>query len=785
MNDSDETISGLQNRLESLARKQEDFSREINLLRFEIICLKRVEQEKISQPLEMIAGNVASATKAEMETREEIPVFIPFQEQPLESVQAEAPVSVKPLTWKSDLERFIGENLINKIGIIITVIGVAIGAKYSIENNLISPATRIIFGYLFSLGLLGIGYNLKRKYENYSSVLVSGAMAIMYFITFSAYALYGMLPQMMAFLLMVVLTVFTVLAALDYNRQVIAHLGLVGAYAIPFLLSEGAGNPAILFSYMAIINIGILAIAFRKYWKLLYYVSFGITWLIYLVWFVSGYEPTLHFNISLFFLGAFFTTFYLIFLAYKIIRGEKFNIDDTILLLANSFLFYGFGYSILNSYASGENWLGAFTLGNAIVHLIVCSIIYSRKLADRNLFYLLSGLVLVFLTIAVPVQLNGNWVTLLWVGKAALLFWIGRTRNVYFYEKLSYPLMILAFLSIIHDWATSYGRFFWENPETHIISVMNVHFLSSLWFIASFGFINYINQTKKIRPTTDTPNWFTSLLVPGILLFSLYFSFRMEIANHWNQLYADSAIRINDSHILNNDLSRFKTIWIFNYALLFTAILSFINIIKLRNYHLGFVSMGLIILALAMFLTQGLYEMSELRTSYLEQHLSAYYTKGISYFLIRYISLAFVVLSLIAGYRIISRKVIQKEFKPIFDFVLHITILWIATSELIHWMDMATMQSYKLGISILWGTYALLLIGLGIWKKNKPLRIGAIVLFGATLFKLFFYDISHLDTLSKTIVFVSLGVLLLIISFLYNKYSQMIGWNGWNGWNDG
>jgi uncharacterized membrane protein len=90
-------------------------------------------------------------------------------------------------------------------------------------------------------------------------------------------------------------------------------------------------------------------------------------------------------------------------------------------------------------------------------------------------------------------------------------------------------------------------------------------------------------------------------------------------------------------------------------------------------------------------------------------------------------------------------------------------------------MDIAySSQSYKLGLSILWGIYALLLIVLGIGKKKKHLRIGAIVLFAVTLLKLFFYDISQLDTISKTIVFVSLGILLLIISFLYNKYRHLI-----------
>ena len=115
------------------------------------------------------------------------------------------------------------------------------------------------------------------------------------------------------------------------------------------------------------------------------------------------------------------------------------------------------------------------------------------------------------------------------------------------------------------------------------------------------------------------------------------------------------------------------------------------------------------------------------------------------------------------------------DFDTAFDLVFYSTILWLASSELLNWMDIYNVQnSYKLGLSILWGTYALLLIILGIYKKKKHLRIGAIVLFAATLVKLFFYDIASLDTISKTIVFVSLGILLLIISFLYNKFKDVI-----------
>jgi uncharacterized membrane protein len=102
-------------------------------------------------------------------------------------------------------------------------------------------------------------------------------------------------------------------------------------------------------------------------------------------------------------------------------------------------------------------------------------------------------------------------------------------------------------------------------------------------------------------------------------------------------------------------------------------------------------------------------------------------------------------------------------------------LLWLASSELIANLEMANVTNTdKLGLSILWGVFALLLIAIGIYKNKQHLRIGAMVVFGLTLIKLFVYDISNLDTISKTIVFVSLGVLLLIISFLYNKFKDAI-----------
>jgi uncharacterized membrane protein len=180
-------------------------------------------------------------------------------------------------------------------------------------------------------------------------------------------------------------------------------------------------------------------------------------------------------------------------------------------------------------------------------------------------------------------------------------------------------------------------------------------------------------------------------------------------------------------------------------------------------------------MAILVFLAQGLYTLSELRDSYLTQTMAAYYQIGEFNIGIRYISFAFVAIALMACYSYIRQEFMKVDYKMAFDLLLHLSILWMASSELINLMELSgSAQSNKLGLSILWGIYALLLISLGIWKTRQHLRIGAIALFSVTLIKLFFYDISHLNTISKTIVFLSLGILLLIISFLYNKFKHLI-----------
>jgi len=811
MNEDSDKMNELLARLEALSKQQILFQQEIDELHIEInrlrsrlaakkyfkqegkpaveskeplepvLQVKPVSEKEIyAEPVKPVEPGDEKKAHVELITEKET-LELPVEKK----VQPEGERFKPPSGIKSNLEEFIGGNLINKIGIIIIILGVGIGVKYAIDHDLISPLVRIILGYMVGFGLLGFALRLRKKYDNFSAVLLSGSMAIFYFISYAFHAYYELIPQWLAYALMVVITIVTVLAAIRYDRQVIAHIGLVGAYIVPFIFKETNSRPEIFFPYMAIINTGILVLAIKKYWVSLYYSSFLASWLIFASWFIMYYKSADHFALASVILPVFFITFYLVFLLHKLINKGKITFDDILVLLTNSFIFYGFGYYVLKNHATGQDYLGIFTLGNAVLHALISILIYTRKFPDRNFYYFISGLALVFITITIPVQLDGSWITLLWTGEAAVLFWIGRTKNEGVYEKLSYVVIFLAFVSLTNDWIKSFEFFNLLQQEISFTPIVNMNFFISALCIAIFISIYILHRNQKYLNIINKESTFFKMftwIFPTFLIMALYFIFRFEIGNHFNQLYQNSNIDLTGIEGIpynyksgDYDIKCMRSIWLINYSMVFLAVLSMLNMWKLKSNELALFNIIFNALTILIFLALGLYLSGNLRDSYLNDTLGEFYHRSTFHILIRYISYFFAGSLLYISYRYINQKFIKTDFRILFDIFLHTTLLWIASSELIQWLDFAgSNESYKLELSILWGLYAVLLIILGIWKKKKHLRISAIVVFGATLLKLFVYDIAHLDTISKTIVFIVLGVLMLITSFLYIKYRKVL-----------
>ena len=783
-------INELEQRIGNLLYRQSVFYKEIKQLENELAELKRQNNFSSVSATNTVKNPVEKPTERPAEKPIERPTETPAEKT------TETPVITAPSTPKpqfslptinkpkqpSDLEKIIGESWINKIGIFIVIIGVAIGAKYSIENELISPLTRIILGYMVGIGLLGFGIKLKPKFEGYSAVLVSGSISIFYFITYFAYSFYNLIPQILAFAMMLIFTVFTVFAAIKYNRVVIAHIGLIGAYAVPFLLSSGSGRVDILFSYMLIINLGILFISIKRDWKTLHYNAFFFTWLIYGSWFadksfyssLQGYEA-----LGIGFATAFFLIFYGVSLFNNIISKEKLDKISIILILLNSFIYFGFGYGIFNSNTKLDTYLGLFTLFNAVIHFVVLFFIKSKKLADSTLFYSTLGMVFTFITIAIPIQLDGSWVTLLWIAQGTILFWIGKTKNIPIYEKISLPILGLSFLSLLEDWS-----FYRYANNGDIQAFWNINFLTGILAILGYGFVVYLSrkhaETKENQKFSPF-NAIKSFYLPALLVFTAYLTFRNEIAYYFNYWLENSSLKgkeiseIDDYSLYNYDINVFKNIYLIAYSLVFFGGLALLNFHKFKNKVLGISAIIIGLLTLLSAQTFGLEELGELRYAYINGGSNKYFDVNFNYILVRYLLWGSVAFALWAIFKN-TKSIIENTKLHIFlEMVIHISILNFLSNELVTWMDIAGYQDiFKLGLSILWSVYSLLLVSLGIYKKKKYLRISALVLFGVTLAKLFLYDISNLSTISKTVVLIVLGLLLLIISFLYNKFKDKI-----------
>jgi uncharacterized membrane protein len=340
---------------------------------------------------------------------------------------APAPIPVlSAAPVKEGLENFVGLKLIQVAGIIVLVAGLAIGVKYAIDKEMISETARIVLAYLAGGILFFLSHRLRRSYTTLSAILFSGSMASGYFTTYAAFGYYQLLTAPVAFGIMVLITAFTTYQAIRYEKQQIAILGMIGAYGIPFFISTHNEQIELLFTYMLLINSGILYLAFRRLWRVMTMLALCCSWIMVLL-------ATLATDFSFFqqghflFLAGFYVLFLLAGLAGKITGEKKLSRHSQSVLLINNI-------ALLLAMLVDTNEKNAALIIGSMTLFLTGQAVLARYLAgERMLSHVLYMQAIVLAVLFVWLQWNGMTVTLAWVAMAGGLFTAG------FFLQLAWP----------------------------------------------------------------------------------------------------------------------------------------------------------------------------------------------------------------------------------------------------------------------------------------------------------------------------------------------------------
>jgi uncharacterized membrane protein len=351
--------------------------------------------------------------------------------------------SSKPKSSSSlDLETLIGGRWLNRIGIVAIIGAVTFFLKYAFDNNWIGPSGRVAIGVLLGAAMLPWSqWLLKRGYSYFSEGIAGLGAAVMYLSIWAGCQYYKLFSLDVGFYAMIVVTAGMGAVALGRNSQRIALLSLFGGFLTPILVSEGKDAQVVLFTYLLILGASLLVIELRRDWRWLTPISFLLSQFYFWGWYSQFYRPD-----KLERTVIFATLFFFLYAALPVIRTVRFSglrELDILVVLANSFAYFGALYTML---WPRDRWpLTLLVLALSAAHVLVARLVPPPKPGESPLTRLIfAGLALTFVTLAIPIRLDGKWITLAFAVEGAILVWTGFRSMTGLLRAGGYFLLALA-----------------------------------------------------------------------------------------------------------------------------------------------------------------------------------------------------------------------------------------------------------------------------------------------------------------------------------------------------
>ncbi|CAI8874096.1 DUF2339 domain-containing protein [Pseudomonas sp. IT-P291] len=408
------------------------------------------------EPIPAAASEIADAWKPEPTAREAQSTIPPHGPHLIDRAISRA------RAW------LFGGNTVLRVGVVLLFLGLAFLLRYATEGVVVPLELRYAGVAAAALGLLGLGWWLRARNNSYALILQGTGIAVLYLTVFAAMRLHPLLDPSAAFGLLVAVTICSAILAITQDSLGLAAAAALGGFAAPILASTGAGSHVALFSYFALLNTGILAIAWFKAWRLLNVIGFTGTFGIGFAWGLRSYSPELLWSTE-----PFLIVFFLMYLAIGLLyarrklmamsdapaegnreallqwSARKGDYVDGTLLFGPPLVGFGLQFALVQHLEFAAAF-SALTLGMIYMGLA------RWLMAGRTLLLGETCLALgvIFASLAIPLGLDARWTTAAWAVEGVGIFWLGLRQQRPLARAFALLLQLgsaLVFLSELHS----------------------------------------------------------------------------------------------------------------------------------------------------------------------------------------------------------------------------------------------------------------------------------------------------------------------------------------------
>ncbi|MCC8560046.1 DUF2339 domain-containing protein [Xanthomonas vesicatoria] len=345
------------------------------------------------------------------------------------------------------LKRWFTEgNVPVKVGMLVLLAGVASLLKYASDQGWMRMPIELRLAGISALALAGLVFGWKQREQRpgFALALQGGAIGGLLLTVFAAFKLYGLLGAGLALGISVVLIAGMCVLAVVQDSRTLAVLGVLAGFLAPIWLSTGSGNHVGLFSYYAVLNAGIVAIAWTRPWRVLNLLGFAFTFGIGTLWGALQYTPAKFASTEPFLL-----LFFAMYVAIPVLHARRG--DGSAGKLIDGSLLFG---TPLVAFALQARLLEGDRLPLALCALAVAALYAGlaswllRRASTRLLGQAHAMLAVGFATLAVPLALSARATASVFALEGVGLLWLGLRQQRRIPQISGVALQLLAAVGV-------------------------------------------------------------------------------------------------------------------------------------------------------------------------------------------------------------------------------------------------------------------------------------------------------------------------------------------------